>query len=130
MMFTRLDYELDDAKIFAPGRVIHLVGHIHTTYAALCRLFGAPATIGPGGDDKIDVDWWLEFDDGTIAWIHNHKDGPNYLGGHGTPVEQITDWHVGGRGEHAHRLVHAALTDTASSPDSRTSTAIGEPHRR
>lgn len=70
-----------------------LQGEIEATYEELTNLFGAPH----GGDGyKVDAEWEIKFDDGLVATVYNWKDGKNYCGEEGTPVEQITDWHVGG----------------------------------
>jgi hypothetical protein len=68
-------------------------GHITATHDELCKLFGNPTD---GDGYKVDAHWGLRFEDGTIATIYNWKDGRNYLGEEGKPVEQITDWHIGG----------------------------------
>ncbi len=70
-----------------------LVGEIKATYKQLKKLFGEPS----GSDGyKSDAEWEIKFEDGTVATIYNWKDGKNYRGESGTPVEAITDWHVGG----------------------------------
>jgi hypothetical protein len=67
-----------------------LRGYIHATYAELVETFGAPTT---GDDDKTDVEWHLRFHDGTVATIYNWKNGPAYGG---PPVQELTDWNIGG----------------------------------
>ncbi len=62
---------------------------IGARYETLVRLFGEP---GPGDAEKTDVWWDLSLPDGTRAAIHNWKDGKNYLGDEGHPVEEITGW--------------------------------------
>lgn len=70
-----------------------LQGEVEATYEELTNLFGAPH----GGDGyKVDAEWEIKFDDGRVATIYNWKDGRNYCGEQGTPVEQIAEWHVGG----------------------------------
>lgn len=82
------------------------VGAITARYADLVKAFGQPT----GGDGyKIDAEWELRFDDGSVAAIYNWKDGHNYNDGHGTDVEDITDWHIGGRDEGVVRLVIHAM---------------------
>jgi hypothetical protein len=56
-------------------------GSIETSYANLVSKFGKP--LGVSGDDKVDVEWLIRFSDGTIADIHNWKDGKAYLGDEG-----------------------------------------------
>jgi len=71
-----------------------LIGYVDVTYAKLVEVFGEP---NAEGCDKSDAEWAVEFVDGTIATIYNYKDGVNYRGINGKEVEDITDWHVGGR---------------------------------
>lgn len=73
-----------------------LQGYIQTSYADLVGCFGQP---DPDSIDdyKSDAGWTITFADGVVATIYNWKDGPNYCGPEdGTPVEEITHWHIGG----------------------------------
>jgi hypothetical protein len=70
-----------------------LQGEITAGYAELVSLFGRPHD---GDGYKVDAEWDVRFEDGTVATIYNWKNGKNYYGEDGTPTEQITDWHVGG----------------------------------
>ena len=75
-------------------------GYINANYPGLCKVFGPPI----GGDGfKIDWEWELLFDDGTVATIYNWKNGPNYTG-QGSPYT-IKTWNVGGHSGDAHRKV-------------------------
>lgn len=70
-----------------------LQGEVDASYEELCDLFGAPT----GGDGyKVDAEWYVKFDDGTVATIYNWKNGKNYEGENGLDVADIRDWHVGG----------------------------------
>jgi hypothetical protein len=70
-------------------------GYICATYSQLLDKFGSP---GNSFDSyKTDAEWVIEFDDGTVATIYNWKDGKNYCGDSGLEVEDITEWHIGGR---------------------------------
>lgn len=89
-----------------------LKGYLDIGYAALVATLGEPWTSEPG--DKSDALWTILFadgpggddaPDGTLATIYNYKDGQNYLGDGGTPTEEITHWHVGGRSQRAVELV-------------------------
>jgi hypothetical protein len=84
-----------------------LQGYVTTTYDRLVEVFGEPHFEGDGY--KVDAEWVLETPVGT-ATIYNYKDGPNYLGTEGTPVRQITDWHVGGRTDEVVALIVNAVT--------------------
>lgn len=72
----------------------HLVGYLQpTTYAELVELLGEP-TYGPehSGDGKVQAEWQLLLRvDGRelVATIYDWKS-------YDTPVEDITEWHVGG----------------------------------
>jgi hypothetical protein len=70
-----------------------LQGEVLASYQELCSLFGEPTD---GDSHKTDAEWMVRFADGTVASIYNYKDGHAYCGEHGTPVREITDWHVGG----------------------------------
>lgn len=84
-----------------------LQGHVTVAYADLVTKFGPPTSNGDGY--KVDAEWCLKFEDGTVATIYNYKDGKNYLGAEGDAVEAITDWHIGGRHAFAASHVKAAL---------------------
>jgi hypothetical protein len=82
-------------------------GYVDTSYAKLVETFGEPT---PGWDDyKTDAEWVLATVNGYVVTIYNYKDGKNYLGEEGLPVEEIRDWHIGGAGPHAVDLVQEAL---------------------
>lgn len=83
-----------------------LQGRIDATHKELCAIFGQPH----GGDGyKVDAEWNVRFGDGTIATVYNWKDGKNYNGEDGTPVEQIKEWHVGGHDLKAFERIEATL---------------------
>ena len=71
-----------------------LQGHITATYAELVELFGKPHDCFD--DFKIDAEWYVEFDDGTVATIYNFKNGRSYLGPDAPAVEDIKSWNIGG----------------------------------
>ena len=71
----------------------HLLGYIFCSYADLV------ATFGPSqcwDHFKSDAEWEVDVPGIGMAYVYNYKDGPNYLGAEGTPVEKITEWHIGG----------------------------------
>jgi hypothetical protein len=85
-----------------------LQGYIRTSYADLVGCFGEPTHDGDGY--KVDAEWVITFADGVVATIYNWKDGPNYCGEDGTPVEFIREWHVGGvRGTKVESRVHEVM---------------------
>lgn len=71
-----------------------LIAEIKTSYSKLVSLFGEPTV---GDEYKIDAEWEIEFEDGTVATIYNWKDGKNYCGSDGLNVQNIKDWHIGGK---------------------------------
>jgi len=83
-----------------------LQGYINATYKELVAVFGKPTD---GDGYKVDAQWLIEFDNGTLATIYNYKDGINYNGRSGTPKTQITEWHVGGFDKNAPLLVNEIL---------------------
>ena len=85
----------------------HLQGYVKVTYAELKRVFGKEHCDGDGY--KVDAEWMLEFDNGTVATIYNYKDGKNYCGRSGLAKSKITDWHVGGISKDAVKCVERAL---------------------
>ena len=82
-----------------------LKGHIECSYDSLVHEFGNPQ----GGTDKTDAEWAIEFPCGTVATIYNWKNGENYCGGQGTPLEHITQWNIGGYQHTSVELVKKAL---------------------
>lgn len=83
-----------------------LQGCINARFSELRELFGEPTD---GDGYKVDAEWDLRFDDGTVATVYNWKDGPNYCGESGTPVQDIREWHVGGENKKALDSVQIAL---------------------
>lgn len=96
---THVDYPVD---IAGTG----LVGEFCLPYAKLVDLFGPPTT---GDGYKTDAEWHLLFEDGTIATVYNWKNGVNYCEEDGLPIEEMTDWHVGGHDATAMHNVLEAL---------------------
>lgn len=81
-----------------------LQGYICIPFANLVEVLGEPHSDGDGY--KVDAEWILMFDNGTVATIYNYKNGPNYCGQDGTPVDEIEDWHIGGHSKMAEKMVH------------------------
>jgi hypothetical protein len=79
-----------------------LVGYVRTTYDRLVATFGEPSLLGDV-NEKVQAEWVLKFDDGTIATIYDWK---NY--GDGVP-EFPYDWHIGGHNGKAVSRVVTAL---------------------
>ena len=83
-----------------------LMGYITVTFAQLVDVFGEP---GENDGYKTDAEWEIEFADGKVATIYNWKNGHNYNGCDGEDVEDITDWHIGGKDKNVVELVGQAL---------------------
>jgi hypothetical protein len=88
-------------------------GHVNMNYFVLIDVLGSPiaiedpySVIGEGTDHKVDWEWNIEFEDGTVATIYNWKNGPGY-GGEATHGGQIRRWHVGGHSQRALENVQA-----------------------
>lgn len=71
-----------------------LQGILNISYGEIVAKLGEPTSDGDGY--KVDAEWTLEFEDGTIATIYNYKTGPNYNGSGDWNVEDIRAWHIGG----------------------------------
>lgn len=84
-----------------------LQGYVDASYKQIVKVFGKP---GDGDGEKVDAEWEIIFEDGTVATIYNYKDGKNYNGEEGTKTEDITDWHIGGTDKKAVERVNEALS--------------------
>lgn len=71
-----------------------LQGYVEVSYDKLVEVFGQPTFDETSGDDKVDFEWCLKFDDGVDATIYNWKDYDGGLTALSTPDYQ---WHIGGR---------------------------------
>jgi hypothetical protein len=82
-----------------PTAGTYFQGQITETFEKLLEVFGTP--LGASADNKVDVEWAVETDDGTIATIYNYKDGNAYCGEDGLDPVDIVNWHVGGKSKSA-----------------------------
>lgn len=81
----------------------YALGAIDISYQRLVDVLGNPQ----GGDgEKVDAEWLLQFDNGSVATIYNYKNGRNYCGSKGLATENITDWRIGGKDPKVVKLVH------------------------
>jgi hypothetical protein len=74
-------------------------GAIRESFEKLLEVFGTP--LGASSDNKVDVEWEIEFGNGIVATIYNWKDGNAYCGKDGLDPVEITDWHIGGKNQHS-----------------------------
>ena len=86
----------------------HLVGVVVASYNMLKTAFGDAC----GGDGyKTEVEWAIQFEDGTIATIYDWKEGDCYHGeGQGTHFSKVEEWHIGGFNGNAELRVLEVLT--------------------
>lgn len=99
--------QINTEEAFDASGGTSLQGYVEAAYDDLVRVFGPP---DEGDGVKVDAEWALLSEDGSVATIYNYKDGVNYLGAdEGTPVEDITEWHIGGHSPSANVLVRGAL---------------------
>jgi len=93
-------------KDMGPTNGTCLQDYVYTSYKSLVDLFGPPHS---GDGYKVDAEWVIESDTGVVATIYNWKDGYNYNGHAGRPVDTINEWHIGGHNKDAVTLVVGAL---------------------
>ena len=92
------------------------VGMTVAHYNVLVATFGEPME----SDDypKVQAEWHVKFDDGTIATIYDWKVYPN-------KPELIFRWHVGGHSVRALELVGKALESGESYTKRRETSLYG-----
>ena len=77
---------------------------INTTYDHLVRVLGEPEIYDEPGI-KVDAEWQvMDEHTGRTLNVWNYKNGTNYKGGDGMPVENIETWSAGGSRELAEEL--------------------------
>ena len=84
------EFKTHNDKYISTGGSFSL-GQIHITHKELVSLFGEPMR----GFDKSDAEWAITFNHRVVT-IYNWKNGTNYLGEEGSPIQGITCWNVGG----------------------------------
>jgi hypothetical protein len=92
-----------------------LQGYVHTKYEELVDIFGPP---GEGDGYKVRAYWSLLFtgkdvsglDTKIVATIYDWKQSDAYNGeGNGTPLDEVTEWNIGGHGPSASDAVHGYI---------------------
>lgn len=69
---------------------------IHATFDELVDKLGTPEDVSEV-TDKVDVEWNVKDPHtGRRLNVWNYKNGPNYRGEEGTPVDKIESWSAGG----------------------------------
>ena len=87
-----------------------LQGYIEAPFFVIKSFFGPPHD---GDQYKVDAEWDIQFQDGTVATIYNWKSGKSYNGPAGLAVEDMEVWHIGGNNERAVDLVQEVLKHDA-----------------
>ena len=81
-------------------------GEIDCPYSLLLAAFGEPEE---GDGYKTQAEWTIATPDG-IATIYDWKQGDSYHGeGNGMPVEQITQWSIGGHNKKVVEWINKAI---------------------
>ena len=71
-----------------------LQGHINTSYDRLVETFGQPTIYeGDETDGKVQAEWTIKFNDGTLATLYDWKTGVS--------PESVTEWNIGGHSQAA-----------------------------
>lgn len=68
-----------------------LLTTINLPFHRVAAALGDPIRFKPEEADKIRVEWDIQFEDGLVATIYDWKE-------HKRAPEEVTDWHIGGRG--------------------------------
>lgn len=84
-------------------------GYVNTHYSQLVEMFGEPYT-NPD-NHKTDVEWIVSTPYGP-ATIYNYKNGYSYLGFSGLKLDEMDEWHVGGKNAESYDwIVQQVITD-------------------
>lgn len=78
----------------------HLQGYINVSYSSLVGAFGNPQYFA-SGDGKVQCEWNLLIN-GEVVTIYDWKEG-------GKPVQNISEWHIGGYSKKAEKAVLGAF---------------------
>lgn len=82
-------------------------GYIRARYGQLIELFGEPHA--DGSNHKTDAEWIIPTPHGP-ATIYNYKNGYSYLGKSGLTLEEMDEWHVGGKNRESYEWVLQLLS--------------------
>tara|TARA_X000001316_G_C895171_1_gene15432 strand:- start:200 stop:511 length:312 start_codon:yes stop_codon:yes gene_type:complete len=86
-----------------------LQGTINTSYDRLVELFGQPLQLEEG-DGKVQVEWAVKFNDGTLATIYDWKEDKT--------ASAVTEWHIGGFSQAAvFNVIDEVISSVAASID-------------
>lgn len=105
----KFELHQQDAQSFVSTR--HQ-GYIVISYDELVSTFGEPNCKGDG--EKVDAEWCLKFEDGTLATIYKYNPGQNDMQWGRKSVMKEREWSIGGVTKRAVELVRAAVEGTCS----------------
>lgn len=84
-------------------------GYVNAPYSQLVEMLGEPYT-NPD-NHKTDVEWIVSTPYGP-ATIYNYKNGYSYLGLSGLKLDEMDEWHVGGKNAESYDwIVQQVTTD-------------------
>lgn len=83
-----------------------LQDYVTVGYKTIVERYGQPTT---SDGYKVDAEWVIEWEDGQVGTLYNWKNGKNYLGEDGTPVERIIEWNIGGKSKIAGKRIRDDL---------------------
>ena len=82
-------------------------GYVNAHYSQLVEMFGEPYT-NPD-NHKTDVEWIVSTPYGP-ATIYNYKNGYSYLGLSGLKLNEMDEWHVGGKNKQSYEWITTRLS--------------------
>ena len=85
------------------GTSLH--GYITATRTEIEAVFGAPTIANNDPRDKVTTEWYLIFEDVTVATVYDWK---RYEMG-APRMDERMDWNIGGHDDRARVLVGSAL---------------------
>jgi hypothetical protein len=71
-------------------------GHMIASRKKLIETFGEPCLFEPSTMEKVQIEWCLQFGDGTVATVYDWK---QY--GHIPDQDEEVQWNIGGRSRDA-----------------------------
>lgn len=95
----------DDAMKMRSGTSFK--GCINAQYGKLIELFGEPYS--DTNNHKTDAEWIVATPYGP-ATIYNYKNGYSYLGVSGLKLDEMDEWHVGGKNSESYEWVLQLLS--------------------
>lgn len=87
------------------GEGTHLVGYFDATRQQIEDVLGTPTFLCNEEWEKVNIEWGIQFEDGTVATIYDWK---RYSKKELLPNEMYR-WHIGGTGINAVKRVSQVL---------------------